>query len=294
VITAEDGRGILVARLRELMKGMGLSSAEQSIVFEGICIWDVTGEQVKLLQAIDGNVRLTSTPDQIIRTYRNNPPVMIVFDPVISFGAGESYVNDNEQGLITAGRRIVRALGCCVRFVAHTGKANAREKTLDQYSSRGGSALSDGARMVAVMQAWRPNAGGPQPPDGCTWEPGSSITILARPKLSYARLQPVIWIKRSGWCIEHVIETQVGDDERERALLEQVERFIGSEVAMGRRHSLRSLEADAPGGLRRSELRRAVEMLMARGRVVLSDLPADERHGGRKKFLSTAPKSAAK
>ena len=74
----------------------------------------------------------------------------------MSFGVGEARINDAEQGLIESMRIFRHYLGCCVQGVHHTGKANARDKALDQYAGRGGSALSDGARMIAVMQPLDP------------------------------------------------------------------------------------------------------------------------------------------
>src|SRR5206468_5838994 len=103
----------------------------------------------------------------------------------ISFGVGEARVNDAEQGLIEVARRIRRELGCCVRYVHHSGKANAHEKMLDQYAGRGGSTMADGACMVAVLQPlsgeeWAKLAGVPL-------LDGETGMVLARPKLS---LQP--------------------------------------------------------------------------------------------------------
>lgn len=286
-VTAEDTREILIARLREIMGAMELTDTERRIVQSCVRPWDVTGDFARLVMARDGNIEPTALADQIVKTYRDEPPAVVVFDPAISFGAGESFVNDNEQGLISAARRIRRSLPCCVRFIAHTGKANARGKTLDQYSSRGGSALSDGARMVAVLQSWQPGDDR-KPPAGCIFTPGSSITILARPKLSYAAPQPLIWIRRTGWKFEHFVETPVSEEEQERALLDQVEQLINSQVGMGHKHSKNSLEADAPKGISRATLRKAVDQLIVRGRVLEVPLPPDECQGGRKTYLTTS------
>lgn len=285
-VSAEDSREILVARLREIMAGMELTPDEQRTVMDRLLIWDVAGEQMRLIQAEDGNVVLTPLADQIIRTYRDDPPIIVIFDPVISFGAAESFVNDNEAALITAARRIMRGLGCCVRLVAHTGKASAREGRLDQYSSRGGSALSDGARMVSVLQSWKPSDSR-RPPAGCVATPDATITILARPKLSYAAPQPLIWVRRSGWLFEHFLETSVSGEERERALFDQIERFLVAEVKQGHRHTKTSLETALPD-LKRADVRTAIEQLMARGRIIEQDLPPEERHGRRKTYLSVS------
>ena len=289
-VTAEDSREILVARLREIMKAMELSREDQQFVLGTVLIWDVTGEQTKLITSRDGNIELTPLADNIVSAYREAPPAMVALDPIISFGAGELYVNDNEQGLITAARRVMRGLGCCVRLVAHTGKGNARSKTLDQYTSRGGSALSDGARMVTVLQTWQPGDAH-KPPDGYEFEPGTSLTILARPKLSYAAAnQPLIWIQRKGWKFEHLVEAALSDAEKEEAFFDQVVRFIASEVKAGVRHSKTSLETAIPN-VKRAEARNAIEQLLARRQIIEAELPSEERQGRRKYYLSIPPKS---
>ena len=113
-------------------------------------------------------------------------------------------------------RKIRNAFKCCVRIVCHTGKANAREKTLDQYTSRGGSALPDGSRMVAVMQAWSPETR-IKLPQGCKADSDSSITVLARPKLSYAKGNlPSIFIRRTGWAFEHFTEVFFSEEETQQ------------------------------------------------------------------------------
>lgn len=286
-VTAEDTREILIARLREIMHAMDLTDKEQETVMDRVLIWDVTGETVKLISASDGNIILTSLADDIIEAYKSDPPVLVVFDPVVSFGAGESFINDNEQGLITAGRRIIRGLGCCVRFIAHTGKANARNKTTDQYTARGGSALIDGSRMSAVLQAWQPGDD-MRPPAGCTHSPESSITILARPKLSYSRPNlPLIWIKRTGWAFEHFTEIPVSDEERQKVIFNQVERFLSSQVAEGVRHNKTSLATAIPD-IKRANARHAIEQLIAQGRIVDVDLPANEQKTKRKTYLSVS------
>lgn len=288
-VTAEDERERLVARLREIMAAMNLNDSERREVMAGVCILDVTGDGKKLIEIRDGNIQLTGLPDEIVTTYKDDPPVMVTFDPTVSFGASEGMVNDNEQGLITAARRIKRGLGCCVRYVAHTGKANARNKSTDQYTSRGGSALPDGGRMTAVMQAWQPNDER-KLPAGLVHSPESSITYLARPKLSYAPPNlPLIWIKRTGWAFEHVTEIPVSDDEREKALLDQVERFIHSEVRAGHHHSKKSIgESMAQFNIPRATVRGAIERLIAYGRVVMADLPEGVGKGNWKTYLATA------
>ncbi len=133
-VSAEDQRPRLLARLREILRAMDLTADERAAAVSGFRVWDVAGEQVKLIRAEGNNIVLTDLADAIVTAYRDDPPAVVVFDPLVSFGASEQAVNDNEQGIITAARRIVKGLDCCVRVVHHTGKANARDGTLDQYS----------------------------------------------------------------------------------------------------------------------------------------------------------------
>lgn len=294
-ITAEDSRGLFAARLREIIKHMVLTPAERCVVLGAVWVWDVSGEHVKLIRAMDGNLIPTTLADSIVKAYQANPPAIVVFDPLISFGADEQRVNDNEQTLITAARRIVRGLGCCVRLIHHTGKASAREKSLDQYSARGGSALSDGSRMVAVLQSWNDNQTEPLPPE-CTAEPGVSISALARAKLSYAPpTLPLIFIWRKGYSFRYFIQAPPQNPaEKLSAHADQIAQFIETELDRGRKYTQRNLEAKADDlQMSRKALRDAVNALHLSGRITEEALPENERRGGRKNYLKVIHQSDA-
>ncbi len=288
-VSAEDRREQLVARLREIMRAMDLSPSERATVLDRIRIWDVTGQQVKLIECDGGNIVLSALADNIIEAYKADPPAICVFDPLVSFGASEGMVNDNEQALVTAARRIVRALDCCVRLVTHTGKSNAREKTFDPYSNRGGSALPDGARMVAVMHSWDANDPGKlRPPPACAVTKDASITVMARPKLSYAPPNlPFIWIRRTGHTFESFTDFQVSEEQKKSANADQVLRFVESQLKQDRKHSGRSLETSIPN-MSRADFRAALNELVVSNRITERDLPAADRKGQRKTYLVPA------
>jgi hypothetical protein len=294
-VTAEDRRERLLARLREIVVALELSEVQRQRVFERVLFWDVCGASLKLAQLIEGNLVLTRLPDDLGRAYRDDRPAVVTFDPLVSFGASENAVNDNEQALITAARRIVRALDCCVRFVHHTGKANARAASLDQYSGRGGSALADGSRMISVLQAWHPDdEGQPRPPPGCRPDAKSSLTILARAKLSYAPPNlPELWIKRTGFAFESFVELKRSPEEVAAAKADQLERYLDSQLSAGRYWTAKQLETAGELGMTRAELRTAIATLEVTGRVLSIPLPKAHRHGQRKTFLCPAQRAAA-
>ena len=137
IVTAEDTREILVARLRGLMEAQYLSDADQDKVLASLHIWDVSGQGRKLVCSTDGNIIITELADQIIEASRDQGLVLVQFDPLVSFGADEGRVNTNENALVEAARRIRNGLDVCVRLIHHTGQAAARDGALDQYTGRG-------------------------------------------------------------------------------------------------------------------------------------------------------------
>lgn len=286
-VTAEDQRERLIARLREICAAMELTPDQRQQVFRSVLFWDVTGTGAKLVTMKDGNIVLTALADGIVDRHRADPPAVITFDPLVSFGASEQAVNDNEQALVTAARRIVRGLGCCVRYVHHTGKANARNGTTDQYSGRGGSALPDGSRMTTVLARWESSdTTHGRPPPGCKPEPESSITILVRAKLSYAPPDlPQLWIKRTGFRFEHFAELRQSPEEAAAARADQIERYLISQHKQGRYWTARQLE-DAPDlDMPRKALREALTALQVSGRLVPVKLPKALCQGSRTTYL---------
>jgi RecA-family ATPase len=283
-ITAEDGAEILKARLKRLMEALNLGAYEQRIVRESICIWDVTGTLIRLAEMDKhGNLQLTDLADRIVDTYRDAGLVQIIIDPVISFSPGERIINDGEQAIVTACRRIIRGLQCAVRLVHHTGKANARAGAIDQYAGRGGTALPDGARMVTTMV----NAGdvNQRRPDGFEIGPDDAGILMSRPKISYASPQPNIWIRRRGWTFEWAIETRETAEARTAADATAVAAFLADELIHGRRYTANTLELSGKTKLPRARLRAALATLETSGRLEERALPAEERHGKRKTYL---------
>ena len=283
-ITAEDGEELLQARLREVMTALNLTDYERQKVCENVMFWDVTGSLVRLAELdARGNLQLTALADRIVETYRDAGLVQVIFDPAISFSPGERIVNDGEQAIVTACRRIIRGLNCCVRLIHHSGQSNAREGAIDQYAGRGGTALPDGARMVTILAS--ANRVKLARPEGFDLQPGESGFVMARAKLSYAPPQPNIWIRRRGWTFEYVIETPRNAEAVRDHDADKVAKFLTEEFHHGRRYTANTLEQSGKTGLSRSRLRAALATLETNGRVTPRDLPLELRQGGRKVYL---------
>ncbi|GAB4112414.1 MAG: hypothetical protein Fur0019_18900 [Tibeticola sp.] len=282
IVTAEDRREYLVARLRELGRAMRLSDDEWQMVRTGVLIDDMTAQPRKLSAVIEDIVTPSSFAHDIVAGCKaaNIQPAVVAFDPLVSFGVGEARVNDAEQGLIEAGRVIVSGLDCCVRFVHHTGKVPALEKRVDQYAGRGGSALADGARMVAVLAAV--DAAELAKNAGLTLGEGESAFRIERPKLTYAPPQRApLYVKRSGYTFDSTLPMSVQDREdaeaeaqRARevqlrgALLDAVEAAQADGLPLSARTLL-----DRIRGFKTDHKRAALAALLAEGWLVEAKLP---------------------
>jgi RecA-family ATPase len=217
LITGEDRREFLVARLREVCRALELTPQQTAQVREQVRIDDRTVNRRRLTAIVDDVVEVAALAEEIVHgcKARDFSPVLVQFDPMVSFGVGEARVNDAEQGLIDASRVIVGGLDCCVRLVHHVGKASSRDKVKDQYAGRGGSALADGARMVHVMQ--------PLEADEVLKSAGRILAsdehafALHRAKLTYAPPQQdrPIFIIRRGFHFEHVTTLDAAGREAE-------------------------------------------------------------------------------
>jgi RecA-family ATPase/phage/plasmid primase-like uncharacterized protein len=291
-ITAEDPRPVILARLHRVIEAMDppLSQAELAAVDAGFIVWDVSADLCRLADIdASGRIMPTGFADEIITAAKPINPALIVLDPIVSFMPGESRVNDVEQALIVEARRIVRALDCGVQFITHVSQNAARGGTLDQYASRGGTALADGARMVSVLAPWKPGDHD-DPPVTLDVPAGASVLKLARPKLSYAPPQPLIWLARDGYRFDYTLAAPPqAADATLRANADQVYSFIAAELKLGRKYSkVQLVESRDQLNMRRDPIRAAIAELEISRRIVHADLPADECRGGRKTFLNLA------
>lgn len=272
IVTREDSREILVARMREIMDAMFLDDAEVAQVLANLLIVDVSGVSFRLSSvAEDVVIPNAQNLNWLVANLKAWKPDWIIFDPLVSFGVGESRVNDAEQGLIEAFRVLRNHLDCCIEGIHHSGKANAREKNTDQYAGRGGSALSDGCRMVVVMQPLEADEW--LKATGMRLSDGESGIVMALPKLSFAGKQGPIYIRRDGYRFSRVMPMRRSPEQEEAAIENQVCQFITYEYSQDRRYSNKDLEGSARRlKLTREQIRSAITALKVSGKVVYHEV----------------------
>lgn len=290
IVSAEDSREQIIARLVRIASSMELSTEQIEHIKNNVLIEYVGGEEFRLCKMENDLVITSQHVENLIDSITPLTPSLLVIDPAVSFGVGESRVNDAEQGLIKAARRIRDAVGCCVRLVHHTGKQNAREKTTDQYSGRGGSAMADGARMVAVLKRmeadeWLKVTGEalPENADGL---------LLALPKLSYAPAQPHIYLERIGFSYRHVVPTVFTVEDKRAVIDRQVIDFLQGEEMQNHFHSKSTLEQSEALSLSRNDIRTAIARLEVAGRITFTIEPG-RGQGRRIRLVNYSPEPIA-
>lgn len=282
-LTAEDSREMLVARLRFICNQMNLDEAQMQCVREFILISDVSGTGFKLTEVRRDVVAPSKQVESLITGLQTFKPAVIFIDPAVSFGVGESRVNDAEQGLVDAGRRIRNELGCAVIYVHHTGKQNARDKSGDQYAGRGGSAFADGSRMVQVLQVMEPKewiaATGDELAQG---ETGFRLT---RPKLSYAQRQGDLFIKRRGHLFFHFDHSSDGVALAVRNNAEKLLARIKRDVSEGKQPTQNGLfDIKEELGMTKNEISAGIRRLLAEQRLC-HEPTGHKGRGGSREYL---------
>jgi len=293
IISSEDTRMILLARLRTICYGLNLSESEIRVVMESVVMLDVTTKFVKFIEdSSNKGISVSADVNLISAAYSNQNIKVVIVDPAISFGIGESRINDNEQGLIMAGRALVRNLGACIRYIHHTGKTGAeKDKQQSQYSGRGGSAFADGCRMVAgISECERSSL-----PYGLKTKPTSTAFVLARHKTTYSAKQPDLFIIRDGYEFSYVAKEIGNADDVFESQKRQLQNWIYQ--AERSKNLLLAKSAIEDGylkelGMTKQTFRSALTQLISEQIVIEMDLPEHLKKGARKHYLHSISDSS--
>ena len=294
-VTKEDSREILLARLREIMDIMDLSAVDRQKVYKHVFAVDMSGMPYKLAHLVGGHVEPhTENLDALIEHCKPVAPDRIIFDPLVSFTAGESRINEAEQGVVEAARYLMRKLpNIAVDIVHHTGKMNARLGAMDQYAGRNGSALPDGSRMVAVMTPCSADSFSTATGYFLDEQSGEKGLKLGFPKMSYAAPPPDKYILRRGFHFQVVDavsaekRAQIQKARKEAGVQETIEAIKASilsalqesQSALGLidRYPSRTRLVEHPSVTGRNATRKkALEELLEDGVLVERDFTADE------------------
>jgi len=137
--------------------------------------------------------------------------------------------------MMSAGRKISKELGCCTAFVHHVGKQAGRDKTLDQYSGRGGSAFADNSRAMWSMARYeKGDAGvGAIPEDIMDMiEDGCDVSRLVVTKMSYgSKPKETLWIgrdKHEAWEF-HTYWSTIEDKVKSVKATKEIEETVNNE-----------------------------------------------------------------
>jgi RecA-family ATPase len=249
------------------MRAAVLTREQQQQVLTNVVIYDLSSQSVRL-SCIKGDTVVPhyDNIDALSEVLVPFKPDWLIFDPLVSFGVGEQRVNDAEQGLIESFRILRNRFDACIEAIHHVGKVNGRERSTDQYSGRGGSALPDGSRMVAVLTPI--DAGEWRKRTGTELEATQSGILLSLPKLSFCRPQSDVLILRDGYAMSQVARA-VDDAPAGEREADIVFAYVVAQYNQGRRlgkTAVSDLYKDI--GLTRNDVRVAIKWLEDKKRLV--------------------------
>jgi hypothetical protein len=163
--------------------------------------------------------------------------------------------------------------GASTGVVRHQGKMAAREGMTDSYAGRGGGALAYAARSVMVVVRAKP--------EEVTEEEDDRLAPvrLVHAKATHTATGPtIVW--RPVVCEHGVYLYALSDRERERAECQRLVAYLRGHGEAGLTRS--SLHKRQPAGLSRDAALRALDVLVADGRVVSTE----ERRGTTKQLAT--------
>lgn len=99
---------------------------------------------------INGSIEATGAASELAERIKTFAPDVVFLDTLSQLNGGDED-NATFAKIISSAQLLAKDLNCCIVLVHHTGKEVARAGIIDQYSGRGGSAVSDNARSVLQL-----------------------------------------------------------------------------------------------------------------------------------------------
>ncbi|MCR9104731.1 MAG: helicase RepA family protein [Gammaproteobacteria bacterium] len=208
-VTAEDSPEDYHAKLHNLLFTDKASTLNPAAVADKIHVLNLRGDGVKLIAEAGGSfMPSTAADDLAVFITENYPKVRVVFFETVSrFAGGED--NDRMEAVVSACDRIGVAInGACV-LVHHTGKGQARDKVIDLYAGRGGSALGDNTRSMIVLTRLDNEYRGAQPivVDREDIDSGRVFEVTHVRNSYGPTREPQYFITRQGYCHGPILES---------------------------------------------------------------------------------------
>jgi len=192
IVTAEDRAEDLQRHLYELTRGR--TPAELQIIADNVLIHDVVGRDFKLARQIDGAPAVTQQAQELAESCRTHDVVLCIVD-TLSRVNGCDEGNESLARIIEACELIAREAGCAVLLSHHTGKAQMRDGMVDQYGSRGGTALSDNARSVLQIHVAKDARKIPVA-DAANLAAEGRLLVLTHTKANLSERAPDLYLRR--------------------------------------------------------------------------------------------------
>ena len=153
IVTAEDEAEDYLAKFYSAIKTEESPHFGRDIedIASRILVVDVSGSGAKLYESSDRRDKRSPWVDQMIAEVLTHDIKVgfVAFETASRLCHGED--NTDFTAAIAVTDHVAMALDCPCVLTHHAGKAQARGKVVDQYSSRGGSSMGDNTRSALVF-----------------------------------------------------------------------------------------------------------------------------------------------
>lgn len=192
-ITAEDRRDLLQRHVWAAVQG--LPHAALRAVSERLHVKDVVGSGFTLTQAVTGTAQIAAEVAELAAYAKTITNLRLVILDTLSRLNGGDEMNEHLAAFVRGMERIAVETGAAVLVAHHTGKAQMREGTSDQYAGRGGSALSDNCRSALHLDVVKD---GPTAPSNADEQmlADERLLLLRHVKSNYATKAPDRYLER--------------------------------------------------------------------------------------------------
>ncbi|MHB1516593.1 MAG: helicase RepA family protein [Acidiferrobacteraceae bacterium] len=182
---AEDPSIILQHRIRAI--GQRLPDSARTAIAERLTIQSVVGRRINIMN--DSNLNALINYCSGVR--------VIIFD-VLSRIHHLDENSNGEMGLLLQTLEYLAAqTGAAVLFLHHVSKSSARDGLVDQFSSRGASALTDNARFGMALSKMSEAESSELCDEGRAISERRQFYLrLSFPKINYSEPQPDLWFRR--------------------------------------------------------------------------------------------------